>query len=131
VTGTLVLALTSQSPSIALVATSCFVVGLGMGLVATPSLIAAQASVQWNERGVVTGTNLFSRSIGSALGVAIFGAIANGIFRSIGGSEELPSSVEAASGAVFIAVAVAAIATVAAALAMPRTTVVQAEAPAD
>ena len=51
VTGTLVLALTSQSPSIALVATSCFVVGLGMGLVATPSLIAAQASVQWNERG--------------------------------------------------------------------------------
>ncbi|WP_196831147.1 MFS transporter [Frigoribacterium sp. CG_9.8] len=129
VTGTLVLALTSQSPSIALVATSCFVVGLGMGLVATPSLIAAQASVQWNERGVVTGTNLFSRSIGSALGVAIFGAIANSIFASTGGSEKVPSTVEAASGAVFIAVAIAAIATVAAAFAMPRTPALLAEAP--
>jgi len=128
VSGTLVLALTSQSPSLALVATSCFVVGLGMGLVATPSLIAAQASVEWNERGVVTGTNLFARSIGSALGVAIFGAIANGIFQSIGGSEKVPSTVEVASGAVFIAVAIAAVATGAAAFAMPRTPVAQVEA---
>ncbi len=130
VAGSLVLALTSKSPSIALVATACFVVGLGMGLVATPSLIAAQASVQWNERGVVTGTNLFSRSIGSALGVAIFGAIANGIFHATGGSERVPATVEAASGAVFIAVAIAAIATVAAAFAMPRTPVTPVEAPA-
>jgi EmrB/QacA subfamily drug resistance transporter len=129
VAGTLVLALTSQSPSIATVAASCFVVGLGMGLVATPSLIAAQASVPWNERGVVTGTNLFARSIGSALGVAIFGAIANGIFRSVGGSEAVPSTVEAASGSVFIAVAIAAVATVAAGLAMPRTPVTQTATP--
>ncbi|MBC7401916.1 MAG: MFS transporter, partial [Microbacteriaceae bacterium] len=130
VAGTLVLALTSKSPSIALVATACFVVGLGMGLVATPSLIAAQASVQWNERGVVTGTNLFSRSIGSALGVAIFGAIANGIFHATGGSERVPSTVEAAASAVSTAVAIAAIATAAAAFAMPRTPVVPVEAAA-
>lgn len=127
VSGTLILALTSQTPNIAIVAASCFVVGLGMGLVATPSLIAAQASVRWNERGVVTGTNLFSRSIGSALGVAIFGAIANGIFQSVGGSEMVPSTVEAASGAVFVAVAVSAVATVLAGLAMPRSTIEQVE----
>jgi len=28
-------------------------------------------------RGVVTGTNLFARSMGSALGIAVFGALAN------------------------------------------------------
>ncbi len=42
VIGTAVLALTASSPNIALVAGSCFIVGLGLGLVATPTLIAAQ-----------------------------------------------------------------------------------------
>ena len=65
------------------VAGCCFVVGLGMGLVASPTLIAAQSSVGWTERGVVTANNLFSRSIGSAVGVAVFGAIANA---TLGGS---------------------------------------------
>jgi len=55
----------------------CFVVGCGMGLIAGPTLIAAQASVGWAQRGVVTGNNMFARSIGSALGVAAFGAVAN------------------------------------------------------
>ena len=55
----------------------CFVVGLGMGLISSPTLIAAQSSVGWAERGVVTATNLFARSIGSAVGVAAFGALAN------------------------------------------------------
>ena len=55
-------------------------IGGGMGLLAVPTLIAAQSSVDWNERGVVTGNNMFARSLGSAVGVAIFGAIANSIF---------------------------------------------------
>ena len=33
--------------------------------------------VGWDRRGVVTATNMFSRSMGSAVGVAVFGAIAN------------------------------------------------------
>jgi MFS family permease len=75
VVGSMILAVTAYAPDLVLVATSCFIVGLGLGLVATPTLIAAQSSVGWNERGVVTGTNLFARSIGSALGVAVFGAV--------------------------------------------------------
>ncbi|WP_433294777.1 MDR family MFS transporter [Actinoplanes sp. CA-030573] len=59
------------------VAGFCLVVGLGMGLTASPTLIAAQSSVGWSERGVVTASNIFLRSLGSAVGVAIFGAIAN------------------------------------------------------
>ncbi|MGW5309382.1 MFS transporter [Nocardia thailandica] len=59
------------------IALSCFVVGGGMGLVATPTLIAAQTEARWHERGVVTSTNMFARSLGSAVGVAVFGALVN------------------------------------------------------
>lgn len=133
VIGAAVLAFTAAAPSLVIVAVSCFVIGLGLGLVATPSLIAAQSSVAWNMRGVVTGTNLFARSIGSAVGVAIFGAIANAIFAAgqspaspgaaSGGTMDLssldPATVAAGSGAVFFAVLICAAASVVAGLSMP------------
>lgn len=59
------------------VAAACFVIGAGMGLTAVPTLIAAQTSAGWHERGAVTGTNMFARSLGSAVGVAVFGAVVN------------------------------------------------------
>jgi hypothetical protein len=82
-------------------------------------LIAAQSSVDWNERGVVTGNNMFARSLGSAVGVAIFGAIANSIFgpgdiRSVG-----TAAIQAGAGAVFIGVLIVAAATAVAVVAMP------------
>ncbi len=126
--GTLVLALTASVPSVATVAIACFIIGLGMGLVATPTLVAAQSSVEWNERGVVTGTNQFARAIGSALGVAIFGALANAIFGSGDASTLAPSVIAAGGGVVFVSVAVVAIATLGAAVAMPATPVHRAEA---
>ena len=58
-------------------ALSMFVLGLGMGLSSSPLIVAIQSVVGWERRGVVTGTNMFSRSIGSAIGAAVFGAIAN------------------------------------------------------
>lgn len=119
--GTGLLAAFGLQPMLAVVALSCFVIGLGLGLVATPSLVAAQSSVDWNERGVVTGTNLFARSIGSAVGVAIFGAVANAIFRSMGTGTPTPGAVASASTSVFIAIGIAALAVLVAALCMPRT----------
>jgi EmrB/QacA subfamily drug resistance transporter len=119
VIGSAVLALTAQTPSVLLVAVACFIVGLGLGLVATPSLIAAQTSVEWNERGVVTGTNLFARSIGSSIGVAVFGAIANAIYAKGPGGGPDPDTTVAASTAVFMAVLVSAVLTVVAVLVMP------------
>ncbi len=88
VLGSILLLLLDQASSVYQVGLTCFVIGLGMGLTATPTLIAAQSTVEWQQRGVVTGNNLFSRSLGSALGVAVFGAIANAV---LGGSTALQS----------------------------------------
>ncbi len=117
--GTSMLAAFAFTPSVAIVAVASFIIGLGLGLVATPSLIFAQSSVEWNERGVVTGLNLFSRSVGSAIGIAIFGAVANAVFFAAGGDADDPAAIEAAASSVFIALAIAAVLTFAATLAMP------------
>ncbi|MEV0953892.1 MDR family MFS transporter [Promicromonospora sp. NPDC050249] len=61
------------------ISAAVFVIGLGMGLVAVPTLLAAQHSVGWSERGAVTATNMFSRSIGQAVGVAALGAVVNAV----------------------------------------------------
>ncbi len=115
--GAAALALTAPLASIGLMAGTCFLVGLGLGLVATPALIAAQSSVGWERRGVVTGASLFLRSIGSALGVAVFGAIANGVLAAPHGSTVAATA--SASSAVFDAVVVADLLTLVAAIAMP------------
>jgi MFS family permease len=116
--GSVLLLARAQAPNIAVVAVACFVIGLGLGLVASPSLIAAQASVGWSERGVVTGANMFARSIGSAVGVAVFGAVANAVFERSGGPNQ-PSAIIDGSTAVFVAVLAAAVLTAVAAAAMP------------
>jgi EmrB/QacA subfamily drug resistance transporter len=121
--GTAVLAGFAHMPSVAVVAIACFIIGLGMGLFSTSALIAAQSSVPWHERGVVTGTNMFARSIGSAVGVAIFGAIANSLFRAGDASALDPVAIQAGSAAVFLAVFIVSVGTIAAAIAMPRSTV--------
>jgi len=54
-----------------------FLTGVGMGFMATPVLVALQSLVGWERRGVVTASNTFARSIGSALGIAVLGSVAN------------------------------------------------------
>ncbi len=117
--GSLGLWLTSASPSVWSTAAACFVVGFGLGLAATPTLIAAQASVPWHERAVVTGSVMFMRSVGSAVGVAVFGAIANGIIAAEGGPGSA-HAIQTGSTAVFLAVLVAASIGLAVASFMPQ-----------
>lgn len=127
VIGTALLTLLDATSSVLQVGATCFVVGLGLGLVATPTLIAAQSTVGWQERGVVTGTNLFSRSLGSALGVAVFGAIANATLGSgsagstvAGAGHRSRSALTSATQHVFLGVAVLAVAMAVAVALMPR-----------
>jgi len=63
-------------------AAAAFVLGLGLGLTSSPTMVAVQSVVGWDRRGVVTATNMFSRSLGSAVGAAMFGAIANATLAS-------------------------------------------------
>ncbi|HET9649493.1 MAG TPA: MDR family MFS transporter [Microlunatus sp.] len=124
--GVLMILLSAQS-SVWQVAMTCFVIGLGMGLVASPTLVAAQSSVDWASRGVVTGTSMFARSMGSAVGIAVFGAIANAaIGAQVGGhgsasGSGVPAAVlEPALHQVFAASAVVAVVMLIAVAIMPR-----------
>ena len=86
-----------------MVAAACFVVGAGLGLVSSPTMVAVQSVVGWERRGVVTATNMFCRSIGSAVGAAVLGAVSNATLAdrfahppaSVAG--QLPGSVDATS----------------------------------
>lgn len=118
--GTGALALSTLAPSIWVVAAVCFVIGCGLGFSAVTSLVAAQSSVEWGERGVVTGTQMFFRSMGQALGATALGAIANAVILSRGGDESNPATMAVAAGAVFLGGAIVAAVLLTAALAMPR-----------
>ncbi|MGY2700862.1 MDR family MFS transporter [Nocardioides sp. HB32] len=124
--GAALLLLIDTDSSIWLLAAPCFVMGLGFGLVASPSVIAAQSSVTWQHRGVATGSTMFARSVGSAVGVAVFGAIANGVVasrlgRGVPDLEHLtPDVLNPAIHAVFVASAVFALALLPVGLLMTR-----------
>lgn len=53
------------------------ILGAGFGLIATPLMVGVQSTVAWGQRGVVTGTNMFSRYFGQSIGAAVFAAIFN------------------------------------------------------
>jgi EmrB/QacA subfamily drug resistance transporter len=141
--------LLSESSTLWAVAGVCFLAGVGLGLVASPTMVAVQSFVGWEERGLVTGTAMFSRSLGSAVGVAVFGALVTATttarFSSApaGLRDRLPQGADAtglalrpgagadvvayvrqalagASHTVFVALAVVSVATVASLLLMPR-----------
>lgn len=118
--GTATLALIGPYPSLIGVGVVCFVIGLGLGFAAVPSLVAAQASVEWAERGVVTGASVFSRSIGQAVGAAVLGAVANGVISARGGDETDPATMTAAGTAVFIGAAIVGVLLLVGAFLMPR-----------
>jgi len=103
VIGTALLLLVGQDSSLIEVGAFSFIVGVGLGYTASPTLVAVQSSVGWDRRGVVTATNMFARSVGSAVGVAVFGAVANATLASRfasppkGAGGQLPESADDAS----------------------------------
>jgi EmrB/QacA subfamily drug resistance transporter len=122
VLGSALLLLLDESSSVLLVGATSFVIGLGMGFTAAPTLIAAQSAVRWQERGVVTGLNMFSRSAGSAVGIAVFGAVVNATLggQGVESGRVAPAALTAAVHSVFVGTVVLAAAMLAAVLLMPR-----------
>lgn len=68
--------LTAES-SPALAGAGSLLMGFGMGLLSTTSLVLIQEIVDWSERGSATASNIFSRNLGSTLGATSLGAILN------------------------------------------------------
>ena len=120
VLGTSALSWSTRYPSILLVAGICFIIGAGFGFSAVTTLVAAQSSVSWEERGVVTGTQMLFRSVGQALGAAVLGAVANGVIAAHGGNEGNPATMTVAATSVFVAATGIAVLLLLAALSMPR-----------
>lgn len=54
-----------------------FFIGAGMGFSTTSFIVGIQSAVGWEIRGIATATNMFMRSLGSALGVALLGGLLN------------------------------------------------------
>jgi EmrB/QacA subfamily drug resistance transporter len=125
--GAVMLTLISPASAVWQLAATCFVVGLGLGLSASPTIIAAQSAVDWAERGVVTGTNVFARSMGSAVGIAVFGAVVNASLGDRIGAHPStaeaipPSALDLALHQVFVSAAVVAVLLLVAVALMPRT----------
>lgn len=54
-----------------------FVMGAGLGLASTTQIVSVQSSVHWKQRGIATGSVMFSRILGSTLLVALLGTVVN------------------------------------------------------
>ena len=61
------------------IAVAIFAVGFGLGLQSNAYVVTIQSSVPWKERGVATANNMFMRTLGSSVGVAVFGGILNSV----------------------------------------------------
>lgn len=117
--GTIGLALVAPWPSPVTMAVATFVIGFGLGWTAVPALVAAQSSVEWAERGATTGVHMLARTIGSSVGVAVLGAIANAVIAAGAGERDFDTIVSATQW-VFVAAAVTTVLLFVAACAMPR-----------
>jgi len=71
-------------------AAGAFLIGIGMGFCNTTFIVSIQGAVDWHERGVATGSQMFMRMIAMALGAAMFGAIVN-----LGVHQRLPGAADA------------------------------------
>jgi MFS family permease len=116
--GCLLLALfVGESSGVWRVAFASLVLGFGLGFISVSTVVAVQSVVDWGRRGLVTGSNMFIRTLGSAVGVAVFGSIANG--RLAHRKQTAPAIYHAING-VFWALVVVAVLGVAAQLLLPR-----------
>lgn len=58
-----------------LVLAAMFLLGIGLGLAMTAFIVGVQGAVKKEQRGVATSLQMFSRSMGAAVGVTVLGSI--------------------------------------------------------
>lgn len=77
IAGSLLFLFLHQSDGILIGGVGALFIGVGMGLTNTTFIVAIQNSVSWAERGAVTASNIFMRTMGNTLGATLFGALLN------------------------------------------------------
>jgi hypothetical protein len=82
--------------SVAVIGCAILLLGAGLGFLTTTAIVSLQSSVPWSTRGVATGSAMFSRLLGSTLGIALLGSILNAVLLSRVTS--LPADVREAGG---------------------------------
>jgi multidrug resistance protein len=88
--GTVMMTLLGGGSGLGWVMASSLLIGLGLGLNNNTYMVAIQAESDWSTRGIATGTFIFSRIFGQALGAAAFGGILNlGLSRYLQGEGDL------------------------------------------
>jgi MFS family permease len=75
--GGLALGLLPGSAPLAGVVVASLVLGAGIGLPSTSLMVGMQSVIGWERRGVATGASMFTRMLGSAIGAAALGGVAN------------------------------------------------------
>lgn len=73
--GSAILLLLTPRSGVWLASAGSLLMGVGMGLVSTGSIILVQEGVEARMRGSATASIIFSRSLGNALGATVLGAI--------------------------------------------------------
>jgi EmrB/QacA subfamily drug resistance transporter len=92
--GTVLLSTLSPDSPLALSGLYMAVLGAGLGMTMQPLMLAAQNAAELRDMGVVSSTTTFARTMGSAFGVAVFGAIFSARVTS-----DLPASLGGSAGA--------------------------------
>ena len=77
--GLLICAITDASPWV--LTAILAVTGFGFGPASMSYLLAAQESVTWQQRGIITSSVQFFRTIGGAVGIGLLGALFNLLIR--------------------------------------------------
>jgi MFS family permease len=75
--GGLALGLLPGSSQLWPVAAASLLLGAGIGLPSTSLMVGMQSVIGWERRGVATGASMFTRMLGSAVGAAALGSVAN------------------------------------------------------
>ena len=57
------------------------ITGLGFGPASMSYLLAAQGAVAWQQRGIITSSTTFFRTIGGAIGIGLLGMLFNVLIR--------------------------------------------------
>jgi EmrB/QacA subfamily drug resistance transporter len=80
VSGTLLLALFAER-GLAAAAIGSFVMGAGLGTLNTVFIVSIQSSVDWSQRGAATASSMLMRTLGNAIGSALFGGLINHVLQ--------------------------------------------------